>query len=463
MSTSDSALQNLLSNTPAYKRNGHLLEIRGRSIIAKIPSARIGEVLEIHTENSEAILAEVVAVSENSCVLSAFSEAHGLRSGLKLSSLSQPFGFYVGSHLLGQSLNAFGSTLCGKTLEIAPDSSFFSPKSPVNKQEKLSPTETPFTSGVPAVDHLTPLAKGQRIGIYAEPGVGKSSLLAEIQRNSSAELKILALIGERNREIEEATRTLSAQDTIVIAASSSEPAAMRAMAAETAFGIAEYFRSQGKDVLLQLDSLSRLFRAYRELGLAGGEVPVRRGYPASAFARLPPLIERAGSRAEGSITAIFSLLLSEDLEQDPLNDEVKGLLDGHIYLSKQLAERGLYPAIDISSSLSRLERVVLTPEQLHCMRVIRSFHSEFLETERLLKLGAQAGANFEAQRLLHQQLERLIYKSNQQAGNLWEEFYALSKAVIDNTRFHAPETGPLASSPKNGTTQGLNKAVHSPL
>jgi FliI/YscN family ATPase len=248
-----------------------------------------------------------------------------------------------------------------------------------------------FVTGIRAIDAFVPMGLGQRLAVLAEPGVGKSSLLAAVAHASEAEVNVIGLIGERAREVQElASGIFSAERqsrTVIVASTSAEPAIRRILAAMTATRIAEHFRERGLSVLLQVDSLTRLFRAYREVGLAAGEVPVRRGYPPSVFSRLPELIERAGTSAAGAITALYTVLLSSDMDEDPMVDEVKGLTDGHILLSRSVAERCRYPAIDLQGSISRLASRLDTPEVREAVRQVRSAALTVAEDRELSLLG----------------------------------------------------------------------------
>ncbi len=446
-----------LETTPRLGRSGTLNEIVGTSLIATLPGVQIAELVEIVRGTDAPLLAEVVGFTREHCVLSAYGETVGISPGATVRSIPGRRGFYCGSHLLGLALDAAGSPLAGideskPRAAIPEDAEWRNPNPPPPALAERCALKKQTLTGVFSIDHFTPIACGQRIGLFAEPGIGKTSLLNQINRNAKADVKVIALIGERTREVEEALREMRGPNTVLIASSSSESAASRARAAETAFSVAEHFRAQGRSVLLLVDSLSRLFRAYRELGLAGGETPVRRGYPASAFARLPGLLERAGNTERGSITAIFTLLLSDEIEQDPVVDEVKGLLDGHIILSKELAQRGLYPAIDITSSLSRLETSLLSDEQLLCLKEIRTFHAEFKDTERMIKLGAPIPANHEQLKAMHSEFERLLYREKEDVRDSWSELLALRNALIETQNTEVPNIGTATDPPNIGNT-----------
>jgi FliI/YscN family ATPase len=268
------------------------------------------------------------------------------------------------------------------------------PPSPVERPR----IDAPLSTGVRAIDGLLTCGKGQRIGVFAGSGVGKSVLLGMMARYTAADVNVIALIGERGREVNEfIERDLGPQGlarSVVVVATSDEPALLRTRAAETATAIAEYFRDGGRDVLLLMDSVTRFALAGREIGLAAGEPPTTRGYPPSVFAALPKLVERAGRSAAGTITGFYSVLVEGDDPNEPIADCVRGLLDGHFWLSRKLASRGQYPAIDVLQSLSRLMTDVTPPEQLAAATSVRQLLSAYNDHEDLISIGAyRQGAN----------------------------------------------------------------------
>ena len=263
---------------------------------------------------------------------------------------------------------------------------------PAPKPFERAPISEIFETGCKVIDTFVTLGKGQRICVLAEPGVGKSTLLGNFAKSSSAEANVIALVGERGREVQEfidgALTPETRGKTVVVASTSDESSLSRATAPLTAQRIAEYFRSAGLDVLLQVDSLTRYIRALRELGLAAGELPVRRGYPPSVFTKLPELIERAGTEGRGSITAVYTTLTSASFDEDPMIEEIKAVTDGHIVLSKQLADEGRFPAVDILRSLSRIQPRLLNASQLNTLRTCRAHIARFEAEKDLLAFGA---------------------------------------------------------------------------
>ncbi|MBO7352785.1 MAG: FliI/YscN family ATPase, partial [Lachnospiraceae bacterium] len=256
----------------------------------------------------------------------------------------------------------------------------------------------PLTLGVKAVDGLLTIGKGQRIGIFAGSGVGKSTLLGMFARNTKADINVIALIGERGREVREfIERDLGEEGmsrSVVVIATSDKPALTRKKAAKTATAIAEYFRDTGKDVLLMMDSLTRFSMAQREIGLAAGEPPVSRGYPPSVYTEMPKLLERAGKSDKGSITGLYTVLVDGDDFNEPITDTARGVLDGHIILSRSLGAKGHYPAIDILSSISRVMSAIVTPEQKKLASKLKMIMATYNESEDLINIGAyKAGAN----------------------------------------------------------------------
>ena len=255
-----------------------------------------------------------------------------------------------------------------------------------------------FRSGVKAVDGLLTIGKGQRIGIFAGSGVGKSTLMGMFARNTKADINVIALIGERGREVREfIERDLGEEGmrrSVVVVATSDKPALIRKKAAQTATAIAEYFRDQGKDVLLMMDSLTRFSMAQREIGLASGEPPVSRGYPPSVYAQMPKLLERAGNSDRGSITGLYTVLVDGDDFNEPITDTARGILDGHIVLSRQMAQKNHYPAIDILQSISRVMSSIITKEHKVAAGKMKQVLATYQEAEDLINIGAyKAGSN----------------------------------------------------------------------
>jgi FliI/YscN family ATPase len=356
---------------------GRIIEICGPILRAYIQGVSIGDLVKIDRgETLPELMAQAVGFRKQEVILTPFDSPNGIHPGSAVN-LCGPIKIGLGVHLLGSVLDSLGNTI--ETIHPKNHSAVYA--SPLNSPPpalERKPIDQIFSTGIRAIDAFVTLGKGQRVALYAEPGVGKSTLMANIATNSDADVNVIALIGERGREVrdlvlnslDETTRAR----TVIVVSTSDEAAIRRQSAASTAIRIAEHFRAEGRHVLLQVDSLTRLFRAMREVGLASGEVPVRHGYPPSAFAELPRLIERAGTNSQGSITAIYTVLLSSDLDQDPMVEETKGLLDGHIILRRDLAENGHFPAVDISSSLSRLANKLTSKEHHRSQQVLREIY-----------------------------------------------------------------------------------------
>lgn len=339
--------------------------------------------------------AEVIGFKDDYVLLMPYEEIGGIGVGSYVENLGVKFSVRVGDELLGKKLNGLGESMDGtpiRTSKTYPAEA--APPDPL-KREMIKET---LTLGVKAVDGLLTIGKGQRIGIFAGSGVGKSTLLGMFARNTRADINVIALIGERGREVREfIERDLGEEGmrrSVVVIATSDKPALARKKAAKTATAIAEYFRDQGKDVLLMMDSLTRFSMAQREIGLAAGEPPVSRGYPPSVYSEMPKLLERAGKGAVGSITGLYTVLVDGDDFNEPITDTARGILDGHIVLSRKIAAKGHYPAIDVLSSISRVMSSIVTKEQKKFAAELKMVMATYNESEDLINIGAyKAGAN----------------------------------------------------------------------
>ena len=339
--------------------------------------------------------AEVIGFKDDYVLLMPYEEIGGIGVGSYVENLGVKFSVKVGDELLGKKLNGLGEPMDGtpiRTSKTYPAEA--APPDPL-KREMIKET---LTLGVKAVDGLLTIGKGQRIGIFAGSGVGKSTLLGMFARNTRADINVIALIGERGREVREfIERDLGEEGmkrSVVVIATSDKPALARKKAAKTATAIAEYFRDQGKDVLLMMDSLTRFSMAQREIGLAAGEPPVSRGYPPSVYSEMPKLLERAGKGVVGSITGLYTVLVDGDDFNEPITDTARGILDGHIVLSRKIAAKGHYPAIDVLSSISRVMSSIVTKEQKKLAAELKMVMATYNESEDLINIGAyKAGAN----------------------------------------------------------------------
>ncbi|MDR2337480.1 MAG: FliI/YscN family ATPase [Deltaproteobacteria bacterium] len=372
----------------------------GPIIKATMLGVEIGDIVTIQCQQHNQLInipAKVISFDKNLVTLSSFCSDFRIIPGTKvLSSQNRTPTIELGKHLLGSITDSRGN-LCAHysaspQVSIKENLAFKTHIPDPLSREKITDI---LETGIKVIDGFLTVGKGQRIAIFAEPGIGKSTLMSSIARHSKAEVNVIGLVGERGREILDFAESLPAEvraRTVIVTSTSNEPAISRVSAAQTATRIAEYFCSQNLDVLLQIDSLTRLFRAYRELGLAAGEVPVRRGYPPSVFVELPNLIERPGNfKNQGSITAFYTVLLSSDLDEDPMVEEIKGLTDGHFILKKSIFKKGIFPALDVQSSISRLSSKLLEhndkTELLLAERNLLAFLERLEQEKEIFSLG----------------------------------------------------------------------------
>ncbi|EJF7712046.1 MULTISPECIES: type III secretion system ATPase SctN [Providencia] len=390
----------------------HPARIHGCLIEAPLQGVFIGEICFIeHSLAQPNVIAkaQVVGFKEGLTVLSLIGRAQGLTREVVIRPSGYPFVFEVGEHLAGKIFNAAGEQVgaLGENLSepLLLNTKLLRIDSPPVSVTQRRPVAEPMVTGVRAIDSLLTCGLGQRIGIFAAAGSGKTSLMNMIINHAHADIHVVALIGERGREviefIEELKDSPHAAQTILIYATSDSPPIERCNAALLATTIAEYFRDCGRNVLLYVDSMTRYARALRDVALATGELPARRGYPASVFEQLPMLLERPGQLKHGSITAFYTVLLESEEEADPIGDEIRSILDGHIYLSHKLAGRGHYPAIDILHSISRVFQKVTTPEHRRCAIDLRDMISRLEQIQLYLELGEyQRGESHENDRAL---------------------------------------------------------------
>ncbi len=357
--------------------------------VADFP-APVGALAEVRRQAGPPLLAEVIGFRDQLTVLYPFSELAGVRRGNRVRLVRTSRWLRVGNELLGRVIDAQGHAVDGKPHPALTQRIRFQgqPPHPCDRPR----IDTPLTTGIRGVDGLLTCGKGQRMGVFSGSGVGKSVLLGMTARHTTADVIVIALIGERGREVNEFLQRDLGPDglarSVVVVATSNEPGLVRVHAGHTATAVAEHFRDQGKDVLLLMDSLTRFALAQREIGLAAGEPPTTRGYPPSVFALLPKLVERTGRSPKGSITAFYAVLVEADDPNEPISDAVRGLLDGHIWLARKLASRGHYPAIDVLESLSRLMPDVTTPEHLRAAVVVRQLLAAYRDHEDLISIGA---------------------------------------------------------------------------
>ncbi|MCH5341720.1 MAG: flagellar protein export ATPase FliI [Acetatifactor sp.] len=378
------------------RRLGKVVNVVGLTIESAGPDAKLGDVCQIFPEGEDArpIMAEVVGFKDRKTLLMPYDAVDGIGLGSMVENTGNPLRVLVCDKLLGKTLDGLGRPVDGMEPEGTPYSVEASPPDPMTREiiDEVLPL------GVKAVDGLITVGKGQRIGIFAGSGVGKSTLMGMFARNTKADINVIALIGERGREVREfIERDLGEEGmrrSVVVVATSDRPALERNKAAKTATAIAEYFRDQGKDVLLMMDSLTRFSMAQREIGLASGEPPVSRGYPPSVYSEMPKLLERAGRAAKGSITGLYTVLVDGDDFNEPITDTARSILDGHIMLDRKLGHKNHYPAIDILQSISRCMSQIAAREHKQAASKLKTVLATYNEAEDLINIGAyKSGSN----------------------------------------------------------------------
>lgn len=390
-------LEGRLAQLELVRVNGRVVQVVGLVIESQGPDVQIGDLCEVRFRNRDTVLrAEVVGFKTDRVLLMPLGEVSDIGPGCDVVSMGRPLGVNVSPALLGRVLDGLGNPIDSlgpiPAVEYYPLSS--APPHPLRRQA----IDRPLSVGVKVIDGMLTLGMGQRVGIFAGSGVGKSVLLGMMARNTVADINVIALVGERGREVKEfIDRDLGPEGvarSVVIVATSDQPPLVRLKASFTATAIAEYFRDQGKNVLLMMDSVTRVAMAQRDVGLAIGEPPATRGYTPSVFALLPRLLERSGAGEVGSITAIYTVLVEGDDMSEPVADTVRGILDGHFVLSRDLAARYHYPSVDVSRSVSRVMNQIVTPEHYEAAGRIRELLATYEEGQDLVNIGAyKPGSN----------------------------------------------------------------------
>jgi flagellum-specific ATP synthase len=381
----------LLKQTNPVKHSGTISKIAGLSVESIGPAVQIGEICYISSvDGKTSITAEVVGFKDKKVLLMPFSDLSGVGLGSTVESANHTLMVPVGMGLRGRILDGLGNPMDGKGPLQAEQ--YYPVENTPSNPLKRARINKPLPLGVRAIDGMLTCGRGQRLGIFAGSGVGKSTLLGMIARNTRADVNVVVLIGERGREVREfIEQDLQGEGlarSVVVIATSEQPALVRLKSAMIGTAIAEYFRDQGLHVMLMMDSLTRFAMAQREIGLALGEPPVSRGYTPSVLSLLPKLLERAGTAETGSITGLYTVLVDGDDMNEPITDTVRGILDGHIVLSRSLANRGHYPAIDILASISRVMPAVASSDHLAASRDIRSIMAVYRDIEDLIHIGA---------------------------------------------------------------------------
>ncbi len=387
--------RSLLDKT--YEKSlGKVVKVVGLTIESIGPKANLNDLcLIVSKDRKQTVMAEVVGFRDDRILLMPYGNVEGVGIGSTVESTKEPLKVAVGDSLLGKTLDGLGKPIDNTQIELNEGYSVEAePPDPMKR--KLIDQVLPL--GVKAVDAMITVGKGQRIGIFAGSGVGKSTLLGMFARNTKADINVIALIGERGREVKEfIERDLGEEGlkrSVVVVATSDKPALIRKKAAKTATAIAEYFRDQGRDVLLMMDSLTRFSMAQREIGLASGEPPVSRGYPPSVYSEMPKLLERAGNSEKGSITGLYTVLVDGDDFNEPITDTARGILDGHIMLTRKLANKNHYPAIDVLQSISRVMSSIVMAEHKALAGKLKMVLATYGEAEDLINIGAyKSGSN----------------------------------------------------------------------
>ena len=430
-----SKYQALVERTDTIKYIGRVTGVRGLTVTSQGPRARVGEVCRIVAERADReVPAEVVGLAGNNVQLSPFSDIEGVEIGAAVIGTGSGLRIPVGFELLGRVVDA-----CGEPIDGGPTLTALSTY-PVNADPPDVLTRAPITeqvqTGVRAIDALVPVGKGQRLGIFSGSGVGKSTLIGMIARNTAADVNVIALIGERGREVREFIQhelgAVGLERSVLVVSTSNTPAMARLRGAFAATAIAEYFRDQGQDVMLMFDSVTRFARAQREIGLSRGEGPASRGFPPSVDAVLPQLLERCGTGERGTITGFYTVLVEGDDLDEPVSDAVRGILDGHLVLSRHLATRGHYPAIDVLESVSRLESNITDVAQRDAAREVRRLMAVYRDAEDLINAGVyQAGTNpqIDTAIRIREAIDALLRQRIAESGTLEDTVARLSRLV----------------------------------
>jgi flagellum-specific ATP synthase len=433
-----------LDHADLHGRKGRVSNLIGLIVEATGLEAEVGELCEVETgRHSAPVPAEVVGFRDSRTLLMPLGEMQGIGPGTGVTATGEQLRVTVGDDLLGRVVDALGNPIDGFDHEVDGEerSTLASPPSPLERP----PIEDRISLGVRAMDSLIPCGRGQRLGIFAGSGVGKSSTLGMIARSTTADVNVIALVGERGREVREfIDRNLddaARARTVVVVATSDQPALLRIKAAFTATTVAEYFRDKGLDVMLMMDSVTRFAMAQREVGLAIGEPPATRGYTPSVFALLPKLLERSGTSARGSITGLYTVLVDGDDMNEPVADAVRAILDGHVVLSRDLAHAGHYPAIDVLQSVSRLVGEVVRPEVRRAGQELRRLMAALREKGDLIAIGAYhpgSDPTVDAALAKRDAIERFLQQTVDYSSTAEEADAGLMSLVADSFVEEAP-------------------------
>lgn len=428
-------LRTQVRHLPPVQRVGAVTGMAGLIIESEGPNVGLGDLCQVRSSRTDfSVRAEVVGFREHRILLMPLGETHGMHVGCEVVACERPPLPRLGPELMGRVLDAYGRPFDGLGMlpldRAAVQNS--APPHPLRRQR----IRDPLTTGVRAIDTFIPMGRGQRLGLFAGSGVGKSTLLGMIARGAAADVVVVGLVGERGREVREfIEKDLGPEGlrkSVVVVATSDTPAPVRLRAAFTATAIAEAYRAEGRSVLLLMDSITRFAMAQREIGLATGELPATRGYTPSVFAMLPRLLERAGTGEQGDITALYTVLVEGDDLNEPVTDAVRGILDGHIVLSRSLANFNHYPAIDVLDSVSRLSRDICSPGELEAAGRAREHLALFRKNEDMVTIGAYqkgASAALDQAVLLHEPLRRFLRQGVDEVTPRAESFSRLRQIL----------------------------------
>jgi flagellum-specific ATP synthase len=422
----------VLSSVNPIKMNGKVTQVIGLTIESQGPDVKLGDICHIFSaQQTKPIEAEVVGFKDNKVLLMPLGEIHSIGPGCDVVSTGKPLTVKVGTGLLGKVLDGLGNPMDGSSLPLGlvEVNTNHLPPNPLTRPR----IQSPLSVGVRTIDGLLTIGKGQRVGIFAGSGVGKSTLLGMMARNTEADVNVIGLIGERGREvldfIERDLGEEGLKKSVVVVATSDQPALIRIKGAMVATAISEFFRDQGMNVNLMIDSVTRFAMAQREIGLAIGEPPATKGYTPSVFALLPRLLERAGTNERGTITAFYTVLVDGDDMNEPIADTVRGILDGHIVLDRKLAQKGVYPAINVLESVSRVMKDIVTSEHRLAAEKLKQHMSVYQKAEDLIQIGAyKRGADWEIDAAMDSKgwIDQFIKQSTNESS----EFTATTNQLI---------------------------------
>ena len=422
---------NEVNATETIRFTGEVIRVNGMLIESRGPQSIVGELCTIHipSENTD-VYAEVVGLDGTTVKLMAYGETKGIEVGCKVTGSGSLLHVGVGKNLLGRVIDATGKAYDRKG-DIVPEVYYPAVASPPDPLDRKPITERIIT-GVRSIDSLCAVGKGQRLGIFAGSGVGKSTLMGMIARNTNADINVIALIGERGREVIDFIQKDLGEEglkrSVLVVATSDQSPLCRLRGAYVATAVAEYFRDQGKDVMLMFDNVTRFARAQREIGLATGEPPAQRGYTPSVFETMPKLLERSGTSSKGTITAFYAVLVDGDDMDEPISDTVRGILDGHIVLNRKLAQAYHYPAVDVLASISRLANRISGAETKKAVAAVRRLMAVYAENEDMITVGAyQKGSNTDVDAAIdsHKAIEAFLIQDEFEKAPVRETLRAL--------------------------------------